>query len=96
LVDSKSFIEDPLRVYRAVQYSARFKFQLERESFKLCRVMVKRGDLDELPKERIFEEFKKFLLKSDEVSIALELLPKSSKFWRRVIKSLQLLEREIG
>jgi len=74
IVDTKSFVEDPLRVYRAIGFAARFEMELSAKTKELCKIMVARGDLEELPKERIFEEFKKFLLKAKKPSIALELL----------------------
>ncbi len=74
IVDLQSFIEDPLRVYRAVQFTARFEMKLSKDTFTLCKAMVDRGDLQELPKERIWEEFKKLLLKAKKPSLGLELL----------------------
>ena len=74
IVDEKSFVEDPLRVYRAIQFAARFEMQLSKETFTLCKTMVARGDLKELPKERIWEEFKKLLLKAKKPSIGLKLM----------------------
>jgi len=73
-VDDESFVEDPLRVLRAVQFAARFNFTLDTNTSKLCQNMVKDKMLDELPKERIFEEYKKLLLKADKPSIGFELL----------------------
>ena len=75
-IDSKTFIEDPLRVYRAVQFCARFQYRLASETFELCLSMVEQGMLDELPKERVYEEFKKLLLKSSKPSIGFELMRK--------------------
>ena len=63
-----SFSEDPLRVLRAMQFSARFEFRVAPETTRLCRTL----ELDELPKERIFEEFKKLLLLSEKPSRGLE------------------------
>ena len=76
VVSAKTFTEDPLRVYRAAQFVARFNLELEESSFILCKEMVKRGDLDELPKERVYEEFKKLLLKSVKPSLGFELMLK--------------------
>lgn len=73
-IDEKTFIEDPLRVYRAVQFSARFGFELAKETKILCRRMVKEGMLEELPKERVYVEFTKLLLKSPKPSIGFELM----------------------
>jgi len=55
VVDKVSFVEDSLRVLRAMQFSARFGFRVEEESCRLCREI----GLDDLPKERIFQEFEK-------------------------------------
>jgi len=73
-IDSKKFQEDPLRVYRGVQFLARFNLKIERETFDLCSNIVKNGHLDELPKERVFIEFKKLLLKPNKPSIGFELM----------------------
>ena len=73
-INDKTFIEDSLRVYRAVQLSARFNLTIEEKTFDLCKVIVKNGELEKLPKERIFEEFKKLFLKSQKPSIGLNLL----------------------
>ena len=74
IVDKTSFTEDPLRVYRAVQFGARFEFTLSKDTFTLCSKLTDNGSLEELAKERIWEEFKKFLLKADRPSIALNLM----------------------
>ena len=73
-IDEVTFIEDPLRVYRAVQFSARFNYGLAEETFELCRSMVVNGMLEELAQERIYIEFKKLLLKSSKPSIGFELM----------------------
>ena len=73
-INDKTFIEDSLRVYRAVQLSARFNLNLDEKTFDLCKTIVKNGELENLPKERIFEEFKKLFLKSQKPSIGLNLL----------------------
>ncbi len=73
-VDASTFVEDPLRVYRAVQLCARFDLKPTKECEALCCDMVQRGALEELSKERIYEEFKKLLLKSPKPSIGFELM----------------------
>ena len=55
VVDEHSFVEDSLRVLRAMQFSARFGFKVEEKSCTLCQNIA----LDDLPKERIFIEFEK-------------------------------------
>jgi tRNA nucleotidyltransferase (CCA-adding enzyme) len=56
IVDPKSFMEDSLRVLRAVQFSARFGFRIESDSLRLMQTM----SIDDLSKERIFAELEKF------------------------------------
>lgn len=74
MVNNLSFVEDPLRVLRAVQFCARFAFSLDEETLALCQKMVQQKMLDELPKERIFDEVKKLLLKSTKPSLGFKLL----------------------
>jgi tRNA nucleotidyltransferase (CCA-adding enzyme) len=73
-IDEKSFVEDPLRVYRGVQFCARFGYAMAEETKALCTIMIEEGALEELPKERVYEEFKKLLLKADKPSIGFELM----------------------
>ena len=73
-IDDETFVEDPLRVYRAVQFSARFGYTLADETFALCQKMVSEGMLEELPKERVYLEWQKLLLKSPKPSIGFELM----------------------
>ncbi len=73
-VNLKSFSEDPLRVLRAVQFATRFELKIEDGLFSICKDMVKNGLLEELPKERIFEEIKKLLLYAKKPSRGFELL----------------------
>jgi len=58
VVDENSFVEDSLRVLRAMQFSARFGFKVEEKSCRLCQSI----SLDDLPKERLFKEFEKMFL----------------------------------
>src|SRR3989338_2126434 len=67
--DKETFVEDPLRVLRGVQFAARFGFAIDQETIELCRAL----DLKELSTERIGEEWLKLLLKSPKPSIGLEL-----------------------
>ena len=73
-IDDDTFIEDPLRVYRAVQFCARFEFELASKTKQLCNAMVAKSMLEELPKERVYIEWKKLLLKSPRPSIGFELM----------------------
>lgn len=74
VVDEKTFVEDPLRVFRGVQFAARFGLKVEPRTFELLKKMVDRGDLDELSKERVTDEWKKLLLKAPRPSVGFELM----------------------
>ncbi|GAB6073892.1 tRNA nucleotidyltransferase/poly(A) polymerase family protein [Nautilia lithotrophica] len=54
-IDDKTFIEDPLRVLRAMQFASRLKFKVDKKTVQLCKTL----DLNELSRERIFMEFEK-------------------------------------
>ncbi len=73
-VDADTFAEDPLRLYRAMQFAARFKLRISDSLHQLCCTIAESGELQSLPKERIFEEFHKLLLKSDTPSTGILLL----------------------
>lgn len=64
-----AFVEDPLRVLRAIQFAARFNLQVLPETQHLCQQL----DLHELPKERLFGEFKKLLLQAEKPAIGLKV-----------------------
>ncbi|MBK8856927.1 MAG: polynucleotide adenylyltransferase [Opitutaceae bacterium] len=69
---SAAFVDDPLRVMRAVQLSARFDLTLAPETAALCRGMS--GTFAELPVERIWAEWEKWAVKSIRPSRGLEVL----------------------
>jgi len=67
-VADDTFVEDSLRVLRAVQLSARFEMTIEPRTIELCRSI----DLSDLPAERIWGEFEKLLTLASRPSIGLE------------------------
>jgi len=69
-VSSETFAEDSLRVLRAAQFAARLEFDIATETVELCRSI----DVTDLPKERIWGEFEKLLLKARRPSIGLKWL----------------------
>ena len=73
-INDTTFIEDSLRVYRAVQFASRFDFKIAENTKELCKQIVLNDELTYLPKERVYEEFKKLFLKSEKPSIGFELL----------------------
>lgn len=74
MVDPDHFGEDPLRVYRAIQFAARFSLSIEPQTKQLLTNMVAASELDHLPPERITEEWRKLLLKAEKPSIGLEIM----------------------
>ncbi len=67
---SDKFSEDPLRVLRAMQFAARFGFSVAPETVALCKTIV----LEALPIERVYEEWKKLILKGNKISLGLGFL----------------------
>jgi tRNA nucleotidyltransferase (CCA-adding enzyme) len=67
VVDPQTFVEDSLRVLRAMQFAARFEFTIDPATIDLCRTI----DLSDLPAERIWAEVEKWLLQSNRPSIGL-------------------------
>lgn len=70
VVSRETFAEDSLRVLRAAQFAARFEFAIDAETVEICRAI----DLTDLPKERIWSELEKLLLKAQKPSIGLRWL----------------------
>lgn len=69
-VSDDTFTEDPLRVLRACQFASRFDFAIAENTIRLASNV----DLSYLPKERVFEELKKALVKSNKPSIFFDSL----------------------
>jgi tRNA nucleotidyltransferase (CCA-adding enzyme) len=65
---SEAFVEDSLRVLRGVQFAARFELKASRETIDLCKAL----SLNDLSRERIEEEFRKWLLKGIKPSYGLD------------------------
>ncbi len=82
---SDKFSEDPLRVLRAMQFAARFDFDVSEKTIKLCSGITPEG----LPSERIFEEWKKLILHGVRPSRGLQFLRDCG--WIRYTPELQAL-----
>ncbi|MEJ7848565.1 MAG: HDIG domain-containing metalloprotein [Pyrinomonadaceae bacterium] len=70
MVSPETFGEDSLRILRAAQFAARFEFDIEAATVELCKTI----DVTDLPKERIWCELEKLLLKPANPSIGLKWL----------------------
>ncbi len=68
-VDATTFVDDSLRVLRAVQFAARFELTLDADTTALCRAIR----LDDLPPERIWGEIEKLVLRARRPSIGFAL-----------------------
>ncbi len=69
---SPAFDEDPLRVLRAAQFAARFSFHVAKETIERCRALE--GELATLPKERVWLELEKLLVRGVWPSAGLAVL----------------------
>jgi len=69
-INDKSFIEDPLRVFRAAGFASRLNFIIFNDTVELCKNI----NVADLSKERIFEETNKVLLKAEKPSIYFKRL----------------------
>jgi len=74
-----AFIEDPLRVLRAMQLAARFNLALAPETAALCRSIA--NTFVELPVERVWGEWEKWSVKSAKPSRGLAVLEETG--WLR-------------
>ena len=85
-VNDVTFQEDALRILRAAQFAARFRFRIAEETTELCRSM----SLEEIVPERILEELNKALMKSGKPSIFFEELRRMGQllFWFPEVEAL--------
>lgn len=71
---TKSFSEDPLRVYRVARFATQLEFEVEEDTLKLMNSL--KSELNTISKERVFAEFRK-ALQADRPSIFFEILRKA-------------------
>jgi len=82
---SKSFKEDPLRPLRAMQMIARFGLKPSSDAIQMSAELSQQ----ELSKERIFDEWKKLLLKGKNIALGLDFLRQIG--WLKFYPELQAL-----
>lgn len=70
--DKNAFIEDPLRILRGIQFSARFNFDIEKSTMKLMK--DNSHLIKQISGERILEEFQKIIKKQGNTQRAFNLL----------------------
>ena len=90
-VDDRTFGEDPLRVLRAAQFAARFDMKIADKTIELCRTTA----LGALSRERVMEEMKKALIKSEKPSVFFESLRDMNQLdtWFPELKALIGIEQ---
>lgn len=69
VIDPATFADDSLRVLRALQFAARFELTVDDETKRICAAIP----LEDLPRERVWGEFEKLLLRASRPSIGLAL-----------------------
>ena len=82
---SPKFVEDPLRVLRGMQFIARFDLHPAPETVEICRTVT----MEDLPPERLFEEWSKLLVKGVHIGRGLAFLRDTG--WVRYFPELQRL-----
>ncbi len=83
VVNPQTFVEDSLRVLRAMQLASRLGFEIDEATVELCRAV----DLADLPAERIWAEVEKWLLGSPKPSLgwwAARRLGITEKLWPEI------------
>ena len=75
IVYPDSFKDDPLRMFRAIQFAARFGFEIESETFESMKTYA--SLITTVSPERIAEELNKLLELSDKPSVGFKLMEKS-------------------
>lgn len=65
VLHSKSFIDDPTRILRAVRFEQRFGFRMEKKTLKFLKEALRAGALSSVKPPRYFAEFKKILVEPD-------------------------------
>ncbi|MBI2344936.1 CCA tRNA nucleotidyltransferase [Candidatus Dependentiae bacterium] len=68
--DLSFFVQDPLRLFRVMQFVARFQMNVDPTLSKVCQTM----DVSQISAERIWQEFSKLFLKSQYPSIGVRWL----------------------
>jgi len=85
-----SFVDDPLRMLRAMQFAARFNFKIEPNTYAAICESV--SLIKSVSAERIAEELNKLLVKADKPSVGLILMQRTGMLSHLIPE----LERTVG
>jgi tRNA nucleotidyltransferase (CCA-adding enzyme) len=91
ITDPETFKEDPLRVLRVAQFGARFGFKIHEDTINFCREIVSIGETDSLPRDRVYEELDKLIVKGYTPSLGLKFL-KEIGYLEKIMPELCILE----
>ena len=72
VINPKAFDDDPLRMLRAVQFAARFDFEIEKETMK--EIKKNADKIMTVSHDRFQEEFRKMFEKAEKPTIGIDLL----------------------
>lgn len=87
MVNPQAFAEDPLRMLRAVQFAARFEFEIDKTTYQ---ALIDNVDLiATVSPERIAEELNKMLTRAERPSIGLRLMQETG-LMKHIIPELEL------
>lgn len=75
--NTEAFSDDPLRMIRVVQFSSRFGFNIDDNTFNMIKEQANR--IKEISPERILIEFEKIVFKGD-ILLGVELLEKTGLY----------------
>lgn len=79
MVNPTAFVEDPLRMMRAIQFASRFKFNIEEDTWRA--ILDHADSIKEISGERILTELDKIYYKGD-IALGLDLFIKSTLHFR--------------
>ena len=72
VTNPEKFTEDPVRIYRAIQFVGRLNPNVESQTFAFLQHMVERGDMEHVDANRVTTEMDKLLTKSERPSLGFE------------------------
>ncbi len=87
-VAPEAFVDDPLRMMRAVQIAARFNFDIDEVTMKLIK--DNRHLIKEIPPERVIEELEKPFEKNGHIQYFAHLLKDTGLFFSIFLKDINV------
>ncbi len=91
ILHEKSFFDDPTRIFRAIRFAERFRFQIEKQTLILLKRAIKRSCLKTISYQRIFHELN-LILKEKNFKEMLYQLSRLGVLKKIFNKSLSLKE----